>query len=115
MSFSAEADSYDGFSVGDSIASCNLSIRLEMAEAKAAALEAERDQAFKAASTAKMERDEAKEQRDEARATIHLVSAKKLAAMWNEVIRAGNEAIEEEKGVRAMIKSYRAMIEPVNS
>ncbi len=121
MSFIAEGDSRDGGTGAAPVSAFrsrtppeSLRVALAVAESKASRFAEEREQAFEATKAAEKERDEARAGRDQAEISFQRERSERTKVLWEEVIRAGTQAIEEEESVRAMIRSFRKMLESVN-
>lgn len=83
------------------------------ADARISKLEAERERILADARDARIERDEAVISRIEAQASHHRLQSEKAKADWEEVIGTGEAGLEEEEGVKAIIRSYRSILDSV--
>ena len=91
------------------------SAALALAVSKVLEMKEERDKAMEAATLAQEERGNALAERDGISSAYQRLQREKAKIAWEEVIRAGTEALKEEEGLRAVIESYRVMLDSVKS
>ena len=116
MSFSSEDNAendFDGRSKAEAVKSGHSRSSLCLARAEVAEITAGRDQALLVRDLAQKERDKTRGEMDKAQEAIRVLRSMQVKSAWEEVIRAGTAALEEERGVRDLIKSMRSVLEAV--
>ena len=114
MSFSSEdsaANDHESKTEAEAVNPGQSRSSISLAQAKLAEMTAGRDQALVALNLAQKERDTIRVERDRAQRAIRISRCGQKKSAWEEVVRAGTAALEEERGVRTMIESMRSMLE----